>query len=252
MDNDPLEKLAVLRDQADSMAQKMEQAQAQGADLTGTDGTGSVTITMAAAGAVRAVTVDRAWRDRLGVTGLSAAVREAVEAATTARMEAWGDAFVEQGDSPDPPPRPMPLSFETTAHQLDELATGTMDGGQRRAALEELLAMAEAIERGIDQVSAQMHEYLDATYTGRSRNGHVSVTLTGAGAVSEVKYDSRWLQEAHEVNIGRETAEAFQTAYRLAGERTVADLVARSPLGDVQALGQDPLGLARRLHLRED
>jgi DNA-binding protein YbaB len=230
----------------------MEAAQDQAADFTGADDTGLVSVTMAAAGHVRDVTVKRGWREQLGAAGLAAAVRDAAAAAATARLESWGDAFIEQDQSPDPRPRPMPLSFETMAYQLDELATGKLAGGQRRAALEELLSMAEAIERGIDQVSTQLQGHLDAEYSGRSQSGHVTVKVTGAGAVADVRYDVRWLVEAHELNIGRETADAFRAAYRRAGERTVADMVADSPLGEVQALSQDPLGLARRLYLRED
>jgi DNA-binding protein YbaB len=252
VNNDPVERLAELRDRADSVAQKMEAAQAQSADFTGTDESGLVSVTLAAVGHVQEVRVERGWREQLGAAGLGAAVREAAAAAATARLEAWGDAFIEQEDSPDPRPRPMPLTFETTAHQLDELATGKLDGSQRRAALEELLAMAEAIERGIDQVSGQMQAHLDAEYTGRSQGGHVTVKISGAGAIDEVRYDPRWLLEAHELNIGRETTDAFRAAYRRAGERTVADMVANSPLGEIQALGQDPLGLARRLYLRDD
>jgi DNA-binding protein YbaB len=261
--DDPVERLAELRDRADSVAQKMEvalgavggqkgRAQHQADEYTGSDSTGLVTVSMVADGPVREVTVQRGWRERLGITGLSAAVQEAVQSAATARLGAWGEAFVEQDSAPDPRPRPAPLTYETLAAQVDELATGTMSGSQRQAALEELLAMAEEVERGIDQVSAQMQAVLDATYTGRSQSGHVSVTVTGAGAVTEIRYDSRWLGEAHELNIGRETADAFRAAYLRAGERTVADAVANSPLGQIQALSQDPLGLARRLYLRND
>lgn len=252
MHDDPLERLAELRDRADSVAQKMEAAQHQAEEYTGSDGTGLVTVTMAADGPVREVTVQRAWRERLGVAGLPAAVQEALAAAATARLAAWSEAFAEQDSAPDPRARPALLTHETLAAQVDELATGTMSGSQRRAALEELLAMAEEIERGIDQVSAQMQAQLDAAYTGRSQSGHVSATVTGAGAVSEIRYDTRWLGEAHELNIGRETTDALRAAYRRAGERTVADAVANSPLGQIQALNQDPLGLARRLYLRND
>jgi DNA-binding protein YbaB len=251
-DDDPVERLAQWRDEADILAQKLEAVQAQEAEFTGSDRSGAVTVTISGPGHVRAVAVDRSWRTELGVGGLGAAVQEAVDAAVTARTAAWSEAFVEQDEAPDPRARPMPLTHETPAYQLNELATGNLTGSQRQAALEELLAMVEAIEQGVDGATAQIEAHLDARYTGRSRNGHVSVTVTGGAAVAEVRYDSRWLMEAHEININRETTEAFLAAYQRAGERTLADLVAQTPLGEVQALGQDPLGLARRLYLRED
>lgn len=252
MDDDPLERLAQLRDRADSLAQKMAAAQVTPEDFTGADATGLVSVQVAGTGQVQRVSVERGWRGQLGAAGLAAAVQEAAAAAAVARLEAWGDAFVEQDDSPDPRPGPAPLSFETTAYQLNELATSKLDGSRRRAALEELLAMAEAVEQGIDQVTTQVQAQLAAEYAGRSQSGHVAVTVTGTGEVVAVRYDARWLAEAHELNIGRETADAFQAAYRRAGERTVADLVAGSPLGEIQALSQDPLGLARRLYLRDN
>jgi DNA-binding protein YbaB len=252
MYGDPLEELARLRDRADSIVQKVDAAQAGPTTFNGADSTNSVVVTMNAAGHVRDVKVDREWRERLSTGGLPAAVKEAVEAAGISRLQVWSDAFVEQTDSPDPRARPMPLGHESLAYRLDELATARMTSGRGRAALEELLAMAEAVERGIDQVSAQVQAHQSASYAGTSPDGHVTVTITGDGLVTEIRYNQRWLTGTHELTIGTATTKAFGAAYRQAGEHTVADMIAQSPLGEVQALSQDPLGLARRLYLRDE
>ncbi|MEE6261789.1 YbaB/EbfC family nucleoid-associated protein [Plantactinospora sonchi] len=249
---DPLEKLARLRDQADSLAQKADAAQVAARTTGGTDSTGSVTVTIDAAGRVRDVQVDRAWRNRLGATGLPAALQEATARANANRLEAWSTAFVEQDELPDPTARPMPLGHETFAYQLDELATAPMNSYRGQAALEELLAMLEAVERGIDQVSEQMQAQLSTTFEGRSPSGHVTVTVTGDGAVTDIRYSQQWLTVAGERAIGAETTDAFEAAYRRTRGHTITDLIDQSPLGRLQDLAQDPLGLARRLYLRDD
>jgi DNA-binding protein YbaB len=120
-----------------------------------------------------------------------------------------------------------------------------------RAALIELLGLAQAIERGIDEVSERLDDTLNATHRGHSRDRHVTVTLTGAGDVTAVSYDRSWLRDAHEINIGRQSTAAFRAAYENAATRGVQQLIADSPLGEVQRATQDPYGLARRLRLTD-
>jgi DNA-binding protein YbaB len=107
------------------------------------------------------------------------------------------------------------------------------------------------VERGLDDVSARLRSTIDATYTGRSTDRHVTVTVTGGGEVTGVRYDRGWLRDAHEINIGRQTMSAFTAAYESAARCGVDRLIADSPLGGVQRMAQDPFGLARRLRLRD-
>jgi len=246
VDDDSAERLAALRDRVDSMAQELEAVRARAAETTGGDSTGYIRVTVAADGQVRQVSVRPGWRTRLDATSLAAAVRDAVEQANVARIQAWGEAFTEQDKQPTPKPRPAPKTHESFAYRFQEAATAGSDGSRLRPALEELLALAQAVERGIDQVSAQLRAQATTVHAGRSRRGHVSVTITAAGSLADVKFEPRWLAGAHELNIGLETTDAFQAAYRRAAERT------SHPLGEIQALARDPLELARRLHLRDD
>jgi DNA-binding protein YbaB len=243
---DPLEALASLRDRADRLVQTMAAAQEPAAAFTGADGSGAVTATVTGAGEVSEVVVDRAWRQRLGPDGLPGAVVQAVEAAMVARLQAWGEAFTAPGQQPAA--RPMPLPGETVAARLDELATVRMTSARGRAVLRELLAMAEAVERDIDETAEQIRAQASDGFTGRSRSGEVSVRLAGDGSPVEVVFDRRWLRHAHEVNIGRQTVQAWQAAHRKASEAAAG----HGALAEAQALSQDPRGLARRLHLRDD
>jgi hypothetical protein len=54
-----------------------------------------------------------------------------------------------------------------------------MSDDERRAAQLELLALAEAVERDIDEVSGRLQAALAATYTGQSPDRVVTVTMTG-------------------------------------------------------------------------
>ena len=246
MDDDSAERLAALRDRVDSMAQELEAVRARTADADGKDSTGYVRATVAASGQVREVSVRPGWRAHLNAASLASAVREAVEKADLARIRAWGEAFTEQEKLSSPKPRPAQATHESFAYRFQEAATAGQDGSRLRPALQELLAMAEAVERSIDEVSAQLRTQAKTGLTGRSRRGHVSVTITAAGSLTDVKFEQRWLAGAHELNISLETTDAFQAAYRRAVERTP------NPLGEIQALARDPLELARRLHLRDD
>lgn len=250
--DDPVERLSQLRDRADSLAQKMQTAQSRVTAFTGADSTGAITVTVNAAGHVREVAVEQGWRRRIDPERLPDAVREAVRTASVARLQVWGEAFAEQDEAVDPRARAASLPGETVAAQLDEVATVKLTSGHGRLVLAELLAMAEEVERGLDQASAQIQAQLSAAFEATSDGGHVAAAVSGSGEVTGLRYDRRWLAEAHETNVGRETAQALRAAYRRAGEHSAAAIVERGPLGEIQALGQDPLGLARRLRLRDN
>lgn len=126
-----------------------------------------------------------------------------------------------------------------------------MSAEDRQAALSELLELAEAIERGIDEVSGKLQGTLTAVYTGHSADRHVSVSMTGGGEPTRMRFDRPWLRQAHEINIGRQLTSAFRAAYEQVAANGVQRLIADSPLGDVQRATQDPFGLARRLRMTD-
>jgi DNA-binding protein YbaB len=217
----------------------------------GSDSSGAVTVSLDGAGRVAGVQIAAGWRGRVDAGLLGEAVREAVLAAAVARLAAWGESYADEGATVPGPAVDGPLGGESFAEQLQQAATARMSAEDGRAALLELLAMAEELERGIDEVSARLQSTVDATHTGRSADRHVTVTVTGGGAVTGVRYDRNWLLEAHEINIGRQTLSAFTAAYESAARTGVGQLIAESSLGEVQRAAQDPFGLARRLRLHD-
>jgi DNA-binding protein YbaB len=250
--DDPVERLAELWDQTDVTAQKLAAAAQRGRTWTGADEAGSVTVSVDGTGHVTHVEVQPDWRQRIRGEPLGGAVRGAVEAAFLNRLRSWGEALAGQDAAPQPRARPMPLLHESLAYQLDELATARMSGDDGRAAMRELLQLLESVERDVDRVSEQLRVHVNALYTGYNPARDVAVTITGGGTVSEIRYNRHWLADARGPAIGRETVSAFRAAYREVEAASPDNVIARSALGEVQALGQDPFGLARRLHLRGD
>jgi DNA-binding protein YbaB len=250
MSDDRRDAVARLTDETASFARRAQAAAGAAADARGEDSTGTVSVRLDEAGRVAAVQVTALWRERVGADALGDAVREAVQAAGVARLSAWGERFA--GDTAEDVPEPAPLDRDNLAERLHQLTSpGRMTTEDTRAALLELLALVEDMERGIDEVTERLPAVESAVHLGRSADRHVTVSLTGGGEVREIRYDRGWLAAAHEINIGRQTGSAFAAAYEAAGRESVDQVIARSRLGEVQRATQDPLGLARRLRLTD-
>lgn len=262
MPDDRLDSLPRLVEEGEALLRDARAAAQASAD-PGSDATGSVSVRLNAQGQVIGVSVATGWQRRLGADGLPDAVVEAVRDATVRRLTAWGSAYgqdranrseVATGTPFGAPASaamadPVPLDRDDFQQRLQAAATAPMSGEDRRAALLELLALAEAIERGIDDVSGKLQATLDAIYSGQSPDRHVTVSMTGGGEVTAVRFDRAWLREAHEINVGRQITAAFSAAYQQVAAHGVDKLIADSPLGQVQRATQDPLGLARRLRM---
>jgi DNA-binding protein YbaB len=239
MPDDQAEALARLLAQGEAIVRAAQSAAEVHSDH-GRDATDSVTASLDTMGRVAAIEVAVAWRRRLGIAGLSPAIMEAVQDAAMRRYRAWGETFAAAS--------PVAAQQDFDRRLQAVTTSGHMSEADREVALTELLALAQAIERGIDDVSEKLRATMSATHTGRSPDGHVTVTMTGGGEVSTVRLDRAWLRDAHEINIGRQATAAFRAAYQTVA---VNSLIEDSPLGEVRRATQDPLGLARRLRLTD-
>ncbi|PZS19121.1 MAG: hypothetical protein DLM57_04590 [Pseudonocardiales bacterium] len=250
MSEDWAEDVARLHDEVDKTAQRFEDAANHIGPVTGADSAGRITVTLDEEGVLQDVKVDSSWRKSLEPTMLGASVQEALQAAAAQRTEMWATRYAEESAQLETPNRPMPASAQQVATRLSELTQGSSTGSDT-AVLEELLRMLQAINDGIEQVSSELGTQRVSDFAGRSSSGHVRATVVGSGAVQDLTYDQRWIEKAHHFNIGRETTEALQDAYRKMAGRTVQDMIDASPLGEIQALARDPQALAERLRLLE-
>jgi len=248
---DPMDEIGQFRDDVDRMSQRFEQAQAALDPVTGDDSTRTVSVTLDAAGLVSDVRVGRGWADHLRPDTLGPAVSEAIAIALGSRTQRWATEFAEQEREPSEPVlRPAPTPGDSLAGQLTEVARQDAHGPSG-GTLDAVLEMLTTLNVSIEEVSAQVREHLATTVTGQSPMGHVSVTMTGAGDVTDLHYQGGWTERAHPTNIGRETTEALRDAYRQIAAHDTQSIIDASPLGQLRDLTSDPVALARRLHLRD-
>lgn len=245
-DDETLSRVERARDEAADFAVRMARAQRPDARFECSDGTGAVAAVVDGEGRVIDVLLHRDWRARVGVDGLGAALQEAVGQATSARLEDFAVTVGEELDRPAPRSAGTHRVTEAVRARLAQAHGGT--GRDHPLDPGEILELLETIESSLDTLSGQFEVALNRRHTGRSRARHVAAILTGGGALVGVEFDKRWLVNAHEVNIRRETREALQAAYQAAGQDTVRNLMHSSRLGS--ALGNpadDPFTLIQEL-----
>jgi DNA-binding protein YbaB len=245
---DPLERLARLHSAG---AEAVRHASgARSATARGTDASEAVTISLNGDGQLSAMQLKAGWKSLLTPQSLGSAVRSAVDNAGLTRLTDWAEAFTAD-DSPATAPSTATASADI-AGELQRLTSRRRRTDEdNSAALRELLVMAEALERGLDEATARIETAATRTHVGSSHDDHVRISVSGAGEITDVQYDERWLLEAHEYNIARQTVAAAMAAYRRASRDSARAIVEESSIGDVSRILQDPAELARRLRLSD-
>lgn len=109
----------------------------------GSDGTGSVAVTIDSEGRVTDVALERSWRQAVGEQALGAAVLEAVTDAGMRRLAAWGADIAEDRPMRQSPRNPDPRENTSAAGPRPVMAT---DSGQTRQAVEELVWLLQGVE----------------------------------------------------------------------------------------------------------
>jgi len=245
--DDTADTLAELRDELDIAAQRMAAIRTPDSS-SGSDRTGVVTVVVEPSGRVAAVTVAANWREHFTADAMASAVREAVEAASSAQLSAWEPA-AELHPASEPSARPMPLPYESLGAQLSELTAPGSTDERQRVVIEELASILEAVERSLAAAVEQLETRESAVHAGYSRGRHVMVSVGGAGAFVDLRCDRCWLSDANEHHIGREITEAFNAAYQEA--YNALDSAPRE-LAGLRQLVSDPRSLAQRLYLCDE
>jgi len=247
---DRTEEFADLRDDVDRVTQRFERANAAATGLfTGNDQSGRVTVVVNEVGHFQDVRVSVDWRSDLEPAELATAVQEAHIAAGMARMNDWGNALAEQMDSPAPQLRPLPPFHESLGAQLEEVVRRGTTPEETRAITDAIAEFLREIIASVDEATEEIARVQRAEVSGTSEGSHVRVVVSGTGDFKGIRYDETWLERAHVVNIGRETVQAQKAALRAVAGQGVAEVLASTRLGELQALARDPEALARRLRM---
>jgi hypothetical protein len=141
------------------------------------------------------------------------------------------------------------LDAEELSQRLSE-AVDRDRSGSVDSSMQVMRDLLHELVESIEEVRNDVREHLTREYTGRSASGHAKATIAGNGTLLDLVFDQSWLDSAHPANIGREATQALHEAYRQAGGEDVETIVARSPLGRIQRLSEDPVALARAIGLR--
>lgn len=242
------ERIASLRDDFDREAQRYERAQQDLQPLTTSDSSGAVHATIDSEGALTQVVVDETWQQRLQPAQVGAAVLEAYAAASAERIRNWGMSVAEAEETRA---RPAPDLNDSASAQIMYALREREGSAEADGMMDQLLLLLEDLDRGLDEALAQVDATTSREVTCRSGSGHVRAVVSGAGQLTDLTYDERWLEHAHSFNIGREATEAVRDALRRAGDTSVERFVEQGELGRLRRLAQDPAALAQHLGLRD-
>lgn len=243
------ERLAGLREQVDSRAQRFEQAAQQVGPVSATDASGTVQVRLDAQGAPQDVVVRDGWSAHWSPDGLGAAVLEAYGAAAAERARQWGQQTAAVLDEPEPRARPAATGVETVASRLRDLADQAPRDVDTRRSLEELAALLRSVNDQLDTAFDQVVARAEAEHEGRSGAGHVRATVTGAGALVSVTANRDWAASTHPFNLSRELTEAVAAAVGAAARSMPSNPLDGTALAEAASLFQDADALARRVGL---
>jgi len=246
---DPSDDFGQLYEDVSVAAGRYGSAQEHLTPVTAKDGHGAVSVTLDPQGRISGIAVGPAWRDHYSADSFGAAVAEAMMVAATTRAQQWGALVVEDQDRP-PVRTPLPALHETLAGQLTE-ATRNQPAERAGGTMSALYDLISEMTAAIDDVSAQVREQMTREYTGSSGSGHVRATLLGNGTLQGLELDRTWAEQAHATNVGRESLQAVQDAYRRLGDDDTAAIIERSSIGRLRRLTEDPVALAREVGLRD-
>lgn len=215
----------------------------------GSDGSGSVTVTVDSEGRVTDVHLERSWRHAVGEQALGAAVLEAVADAGMQRLAAWGAGVAAVAADGHELHRPRDPALRENTSAVAARPVMAADGGQARQAVQELVSLLQGVEAELDDLEQRTDRRLAQNVVGVSPNHLVKVTVTGGGQVTDVGLQPRFLKQTDDAGIARELRSAFQSAYERVGSLGLQGLLGDGPLARLHALGEDPVGLLGRLGL---
>lgn len=246
---DPTEAIGRTRDELDRGAGSLREASGSLGPVTAKDDTGAITVTLDGDGRISSIVVSMTWRNSHTAHSLAAGINDAATKAGVARLEQWSGTLVEADERPRERVVAPQLDADDLATRLSE-AVDRDRLGSVDASMQVMRDLLHELVDSIEDVRTEVREHLAREYTGRSASGHVRATIAGNGTLVDLTFDQTWLASAHPANIGREATQALHEAYRQAGGDDVETIVARSPLGRIQRLSEDPVALARAMGLR--
>ncbi|MFK4762902.1 hypothetical protein ACI3KS_18390 [Microbacterium sp. ZW T5_45] len=231
--------MAELRQTAGELQQELRalaSASEQVAPVTVKDDKGAVTLTLAANGAVQALTLDEDWRDTIGEETLGLVISGCYQDALGQRAGQWMKAYSETADqgeaAPVPEPAPVELGDPSVSWGID--------------AREQLRDMYEAAD-------AQQQEFLAhrAQRARQARDGvntAKTVTVTREGdTITAVKLDDRWVRNTNDEVIEKEVVRALNNVMTMAARERENKYEGFPAIEQLMQIAHNPQELMRRM-----
>lgn len=267
------EQLQALQRSLDDEARPFREAASRVKATDAEDETGVAAVTLGSKGQLLSIRVDASWERVVGVGGLGEAVVAAYRNASIARAEAYADDVngLERPESAGAAADPGADALEQAAyvdgirghggaeepfvHSHDravevqrELQAALARSGDQvsdEGLAEGLLSYMEAMEDVVDQMLAQTDLIATTQVEGSSTSGRVRASITLAGEVKGIDFDSSWAPTAHPSNLGREALAAIQDGLRRAAIRSSENSAGR----ELSRLANDPHSILQHLRL---
>ena len=214
----------------------------------GHDETELVHAEVDANGRVTDFRLDREWDETIDPRLLGAAVIEAVNAATAARVSSWADRVADAEDEPaEPePPRaaPEPVTINPSAQTIENLLYLLHRVGQETAPPEPARRRDRDAYDDDEDDAVPVRKRLTK---GKSEGGHVVVGLDGPTVAEvQVETDTIWVGTSNNLEVASELRSAFDAAYRRADEEAPARR-SDSAVAELQAMTADPQEFVAKL-----
>lgn len=243
---DPMDRMLDTRDELDRASQAFERAGQGRRPVEGNDATNQVSVSVSPQGHLTAVRIRAGWEQSLSAPELGPAVLSAMADAGATFAVEWGTSLSDELDAPTPQTRPLPSFATSIAAGLDEVNTTAALASNDRASLEAMVEMLEGMLGEIDSVSDEVQAVTSRTFTGNASGADVTVTLTGAGTVSDIRV-AQSATRHHAANISRYIMAAYDDALRQASStRGVDEILEQSVFGELNRLSTDPTALSNR------
>lgn len=206
-----IEELRTLAESLAELQARQQRAMELAGPAAGTDESGTVEVTWYGDTSRVDVSVRPGWRAKLGRSGLSTAVREALTAASYQSIAELGRALGEMPEEEAVGTGPAP-SEESVA---DPHEHGWLDPERP---MESLAAVFDAMEAQATAFEESLRIHTERRYVGSGASGAIRAEVTAPAQLAALEIDERWVGFVDEGTLSAGLTEAINQALASASE----------------------------------
>lgn len=231
--------------ETDDLKELLAQSRHSAAQLGGldrstdaSDSAGAVTVTVRADGSVVQARLHDQWRTRLGSTGLSAAVAEAITSAQSQSARDWAGAAAGE------PPTHSTQDF--TAIPVNDREPD----GDPVEFFRELMALLDDVERRLPDLAGIAQQAVEREIRVEGPSGGITA-VARQGVLVAIEENPQWMREAPRNRIEEELSAVLAQALPGLPKQATAAMREVAPVGQLLGLLDDPATFLARLGLTD-